>query len=198
MSGRQAEAARQLGLTASTVRQWLSGEQMPQIRNLLQVCLSLDISLLALLLGTAHATSWRNAPPPQLPASETKRRPFRKFDAGTLQKALQEAILKPQDPPLSLSKLAKRLGYPSPFLSHHFPELCQTISSSYQAYRNDKRERTFRARCAELDQVMSHLRDQGVRPTEQRVRSLLKRPSILRLPEVRAAWKAKLREMEYI
>jgi hypothetical protein len=167
----------------------------PQVRNLLQVCLSLDISLFALLLGTAHTTSWRNAPPPQLPASETKRRPFRKFDALPLQKALQEAVLKPEDPPLSLSKLAKRLGYPSPFLSRHFPELCQAISSSYQAYRNDKRESTFRARCAELDQVMSHLRDQGLRPTEKRVRDLLKSPSILRLPEIRDAWKTKLRDM---
>jgi transcriptional regulator with XRE-family HTH domain len=195
MLGRHAEAARLLGLTASTVRQWLSGERIPQVRNLLQVCLSLDISLFALLLGTAHTTSWRNAPPPQLPASETKRRPFRKFDALPLQKALQEAVLKPEDPPLSLSKLAKRLGYPSPFLSRHFPELCQAISSSYQAYRNDKRESTFRARCAELDQVMSHLRDQGLRPTEKRVRDLLKSPSILRLPEIRDAWKTKLRDM---
>jgi hypothetical protein len=198
MSGRKAEAARQLGLTASTVQQWLVGEKVPQLRNLLQVCLSLDISLLALLDGTARATSWRYTPPPQLPASETKRRPFRKFDAETLQKGLQEAVLKPEDPPLSLSKLAKRLGYRSSFLSHHFPELCQAVSSSYRAYLDERRERTLRARCAELYQVMLFLHSQGLHPTEHRIRPLLKKPSILRLPGIRHAWKTKLHDMGYI
>lgn len=198
MKGKKAQAAHQLGLTASTLHQWLTGKKMPQIRNLLQVCLSLDVSPLALLDGTARGTSLGQMSSSRLPVSESPRRPFRKFDAEALQKALLEAVLSPEDPPLSLSKLAQRLGYRSSFLSRHFPELCQSLSSSYRAYQDDKKERRFQQRCEEVYQAMFHLRDQGLRPSEHRVRDVLKSPSILRLPEIRSAWKTKFSEMGYM
>lgn len=195
MHGKHAEAARQLGLTSSTLHQWIAGTKMPQVRNLLQVCSSLDISLLALLSGTAREPSKEASRMWKLPASEPSRRPFRKFDAEALQKILQEAVQRPEEPPLSLSKLAQRLGYHSSFLSHYFPELCQSISSSYRSYQTDKKKQKCQQRCEEVYQVMLHLHDQGLYPSEHRVRDLLKTPSILRLPEIRSAWNTKLREM---
>jgi AraC-like DNA-binding protein len=196
MNGKHAEAARQLSLTASTVHQWLTGRKIPQVRNLLQVCSSLNISLLALLNGTAGQTLQARSQAWKLPASEPPRRPFRKFDAEALQKTLQEAVQKPEEPPLSLRELAQRLGYHSSHLSRYFPELCQSISSSYRAYQAGRREQKFQERCEEVSQVMLHLHDQGLYPSEHRVRDLLKTPSILRLPEIHSAWKTKLREME--
>ena len=195
MNGKHTEAARQLGLTPSTLRQWVEGKKMPQVRNLLQVCSSLDISLLALLNGTVSEASSGESQTWQLPASEPRRRPFRKFDTEALQRALQEAILKPEGPPLSLSKLAQRLGYRSSHLSRYFPELCQAISLSYRAYQAERRVQIFQQRWEEVHQVMLHLREQGLYPSERRVRKLLKTPSVLRLPEIRSAWKTTLREM---
>jgi len=198
LSGSYAQAARQLGLTRSTVRQWLVGGKKPQMRNLLQVCFSLDISLFALLNGTAQVTSCRDVSLPQLPPEPTKRRPRRKFEARTLQKALEVAVHSPEDPPLSPSKLAKRLGYRLSFLSRQFPELCQALSCSYRAYWHERRKSVFEQRCTELDQVMSSLHSQGLYPSQHRMRPLLKKPNILRLPEIRRVWKTKLREMGHL
>jgi AraC-like DNA-binding protein len=172
MNGKHTEAARQLGLTPSTLRQWIA--------------------------GTAKVPSKEASLVWKLPASEPSRRPFRKFDAEALQKILQEAVQRPEEPPLSLSKLAQRLGYHSSFLSRYFPELCQSISSHYQEYQAKRRQQKFQQRCEEVYQAMHHLRDQGLHPSEHRVREILKSPSILRLPEIRTAWKTKLLEMGFV
>jgi AraC-like DNA-binding protein len=169
---------------------------MPQVRNLLQVCSSLDISLLALLNGTASEVSSGGSHVWKLPASEPSRRPFRKFDAEALQKMLQEAVQGPEEPPLSLSKLAQRLGYHSSFLSRQFPELCRSISSSYQAYQKERSQQKFQQRWEEVYQAVFYLRDQGLYPSDYRLKKVLKTPSILRLPEIRSALKAELRRME--
>lgn len=195
MQGKQAQAARQLGLTASTLHQWLIGKKKPQIRNLLQVCSSLDISLLALLNGTACPSGESRSPKWELPASESPRRPFRKFQREALKLALLEAVKNPADPPLSLTKLSQQLGYRSPFLSRHFPELCQAISSHYQAYQANRRAQLFQQRWQEVHQAILSLHAQGLYPGEKRVRKLLKTPSSLRLPGIRRAMKATLGEM---
>lgn len=195
MNGKQAEAARQLGLTPSTLHQWVAGRKMPQVRNLLQVCSSLDLSLLALLNGTASEFSSRGSQTWKLPASEPRRRPFRKFDTEALQKALQQAVQQPEVPPLSLSKLAQRLGYRSSFLSRHFPELCQSVSSQYRAYQAQKRQQTFQQRCEKVRQAMHSLHEQGLYPSIFRLKKVLEKPCILRLPEIHRAWKTTLREM---
>lgn len=195
MRGKQAQAARQLGLTPSTLHQWLIGKKKPQLRNLLQVCSSLDISLLALLNGTACPSGESQYPRRKLPESESPRRPFRRFQRETLKQALLETISNPADPPLSLTKVAQQLGYRSSFLSRHFPESCQTISSHYQAYQADRRAQLFQRRWQEVHQAILSLHAQGIYPGEKRVRKLLKTPSSLRLPEIRWAMKATLSEM---
>lgn len=194
LAGSYAAAARQLGLRRSTVRQWLAAGKTPQIRNLLQVCFSLNISLLALLNGTAHATSWRDGAlfPQMSPETRQKR------DVQQLQKALIDAVKSPEDPPLSPSKLAKRLGYRSSFVSHQFPELFQALSSSYRAYCDDRRKTVFEQRCTELGRVMDSLHSQGLYPSLYRLRSCLPNPNILWLPEIRCVWKTKLREMGHL
>jgi transcriptional regulator with XRE-family HTH domain len=195
MHGKYAEAARRLGLTPSTLRQWIAGKKMPQVRNLLQVCSSLNISLLALLNGTASEVSSEGSHVWKLPASEPQRRPFRKFDTEALQSALQEAIRKPEVPPLSLSKLAQQLGYHSSHLSHHFPELCRSISLSYQAYQAERSQQKFQQRSEEVRQAMLSLHDQGLYPSIFRLKKALEKPCILRLPEINHIRKATLHEM---
>ena len=195
MHGKYAEAAHRLGLTPSTLRQWIAGKKMPQVRNLLQVCSSLDISLLALLNGTASEASSEGSHVWKLPASEPQRRSFRKFDTEALRNVLQEALLKPEVPPLSLSKLAGRLGYHSSFLSHHFPELCRSISLSYQAYQAERSQQKFQQRSEEVRQAMLSLHDQGLYPSIFRLKKVLEKPCILRLPEINHIRKATLHEM---
>jgi len=194
LSGNEAEAARQLGLGRSTVRQWFMRGKTPQIRSLLQVCFSLDISLFALLTGTAHAISWRDGT--LFPQMSPKTR--RKRDVEILQKALIDAVKSPEDPPLSPNKLAKRLGYPPSLLSHQFPELYQALSSSYRTYWDDRRKTVFEQRCTELGQVMDSLHSQGLYPSLYRLRSRLPNPNILWLSEIRRVWKTKLREMGHV
>ena len=195
LGGRRAVAARRLSLTQSTLGQWLDGKHIPQVRNLLQVCCSLGISLLSLLKGMADEFPLAGEQTWKLPASEASRRSFRKFDAETLQQALQKALEEPELPPLSLNQVAQQLRYSTWQLSKLFPDLCHALSSRYHAYRGQQRMLRYQSRCEEVRQAVLHLHAQGMYPSEFRVRKLLKKPSILRFPEIRDAWKMALCEM---
>lgn len=195
VEGRYAVAARRLGLTPSTLRQWLDGNHLPQVRNLLQVCCALGISLVSLLQGTAKAFSLTGERPSLLPPSEPRRMPFRKFDAEVIRLALQKALEEPDLPPPSLNQVAQQLRYSPWWLAKLFPDLCHAISSRYDAYQMEQRRQRHQNRCEEVRRAVLHLHAQGVHPSESRVRKALKKPAILRLPEIRDAWKTALCEV---
>jgi transcriptional regulator with XRE-family HTH domain len=196
VGGQCAVAARHLGLTQSTLGQWLAGKHIPQVRNLLQVCCSLGISLLSLLQGTADEFPLAGGQTWMLPPSEPRRKPFRKFDAEAIRQALQKSLEEPENPPPSLNQVGQQLRYSTWRLSKLFPDLCHAISSRYQAYRVDQRRLRYQNRCEEVRQAVLHLYAQGVHPSESHVKTILKNPSILRFPEIRSAWKMALREVE--
>ena len=189
LEGRLTRAARSLSLTDPILRQWLYGNHVPQLRNLLQACCALGISLLSLLLGTADAFPQAGKRTWQLPPSEPLRKPFREFDAEIIHHALQQAWEDSSIPPLSVNQIAQQLRYRPHQLTQLFPELCQAISSRYSRYQEQQRRSRYQSRCEEVRQAVFHLHAQGIHPSEVRVKQRLQKPSILRFPEVRAAWK---------
>lgn len=59
----------------------------------------------------------------------------------------------------------------------------------------EQRRQRHQNRCEEVRRAVLHLHAQGVHPSESRVRKVLKKPAILRLPEIRDAWKTALCEV---
>lgn len=198
LQGDYEQAARHFGITESTLRDWLTGASVPQINLFLHLCLSLDVSLMALLDGSASALSFAQQSITVRDMSKRPRHVTRKFPKRHVEKALQKAILKPQDPPISLYKLAKRLGSSPERIVSYFPELSAALTAQYHAAMGNKREQTFLHNCEEVAQAMLFLHENGIYPSRYRLKQVLSRPSIVRRPAIIAFMKATLREMGYV
>lgn len=198
LDGDYEQAARHFGTAGTTLRCWLTGARIPQINLFLHVCLSLDVSLMALLDGSASVISFAQQPITVRDLSKRPRHVTRKFPKRRVERALQKAILKPQDPPISLYKLAKRLGCSPERIVSYFPALSATLTAQYQAAMRHKREQTFLHQCEKVSQAMLFLHEHNIYPSRRRLKRLLTKPSIITNPLMIAFMQAKLREMGYL
>lgn len=197
-NGNYGQAASHLRTTELTLRRWLRGKKTLQISSLLSICLSLDVSLVALLDGSASEASVAQQSIAVQPVSKRPPHESRKFPKRKVEKALREALLTPADPPISLNKLAKCIGSSPDRISYYFPELSAQLTSSYQAYMQDKKEQAVRQNRENVYQAILFLHENGVYPSRQRLKQVVSKPSIITKPNIVTFIKATLREMGYM
>lgn len=88
---------------------------------------------------------------------------------------------------MSLSAIAKQLGYHRRTLTNNFPELCQQISADYLEYKKSLRVTRIKECCEDVEQAVIRLNSKGIYPSEANVAKILSRPGNLREKEVREA-----------
>ena len=87
-----------------------------------------------------------------------------------------EAALK-EEPPPSVMKVAKRLGYASSGSMYQlFPELCYQVSARYKDYQKTRSLENRQKRCQEVRQIALQLHEQGQTPSTVNVSRLLTKP----------------------
>jgi hypothetical protein len=80
-------------------------------------------------------------------------------------------------------------------LIHMFPGLCKEISRRYlESLRSSRKQNLSRA-TGEVRAVVKSAHDQGLYPGYDLVSSQLRRPWMMRLDEVRTAWKEAVSEL---
>ena len=110
--------------------------------------------------------------------------------------ALEAILTNDSVPPPSLGAVARRLGcYPASLLQHH-KAVCHALTKRYQAYLQTKKQGDLQHYCEEVRQGAQHIASQGMRPTGNQLGKVLKKPGILRSPEIREAWQEVLREFD--
>lgn len=112
-------------------------------------------------------------------------------------KALEDALQSSENFPLSMSQIAKSLGYSqlSP-LSERYPELCHAISTRYIDALKKLREEHIQKAIEEVRQAILYFHEQGIYPSSNKVQEKLTSPWSLTNSKVRAFWKETLKELE--
>jgi len=108
---------------------------------------------------------------------------------------LQAEISNPASLPKSFRAVAKEFGFDPSYLVKQCPDEAQVIKARYEAYEEDRKQRTRAQLFAELQQIMTRLAADGIYPSQKRVAAELSRSWFLRLPEGRAAWRHLLAEL---
>jgi len=216
---------------SKTVYSWKSGQRIPSLPALLRTCARLGLSPVQVLTGEGRVTvtSARGVgatavvPPPRPHPGYT----YTRFDTERVRVVLQEVVDRADDPPPSMSAVAKRLNRHHADLQARFPDLCGAISARYSvsdkeleskggvnahgtsrlsetlseslylAYRRDRGQRMRRDGCAQIRAATIAVHAQGVYPTEERVCAFLENPSAIRQAGGHAAWRATLRGLGY-
>jgi AraC-like DNA-binding protein len=132
---------------------------------------------------------------PELCSEIFKRRSI-KFDTEHLRSAL-EAVLTNKEEPISMSEVSRRLGYSADVLRKHFPELCAAIAAKYQKFRHQRKQERVQKLCLAAQEATAAIHNQGERPTQTRVGSVMGGTIHFRIPEVRSAWQQKMKELGY-
>ena len=122
-----------VGVPQGQLYTWYRGTQIPVIDRLLQLCCTLEISLLDFLTAEAIVTDCKQKAT-LLPDQQKK--PYKKLNRDTRQ-ALRKALLKAlsEYPPPSLKKLASRLEYYPKVLTYNYPDLCNQLQVRYANYK---------------------------------------------------------------
>jgi transcriptional regulator with XRE-family HTH domain len=139
-----------VGIWSGTIRRLLASESKLRLVNLCQICSRLNITPLDLLAEQGNEEYLRRhhivlEDIPSLKAITS----WSEIE-GKLKAALQEY------PPPSMESTARNLGYYTPKIRRHFPELCEQLISRYKEYQKNSHpspeeiRRAFRAALKEF------------------------------------------------
>jgi hypothetical protein len=106
-----------------------------------------------------------------------------------------QAFLSGREEPLGVYEAAKQLGYSAHQLVKHFPQECELMVQQAKEYRRQRREKRKAQACEEVRQAVIALHEQGIFPTDSKVRASLSDPNLMRLAEARITRHAILREI---
>lgn len=185
--------SRRLHVSRRTIRYWVKGVQLPQLHSLLQFCFLTQISPVQLLSIQQDAPDISVLLLHQIDGQKQKH--YRLFPRERIRFALEAEISKEMTPPRPMSVVAKELHYDQTFLYHHFPDLCRAISNRYLAYRKKQRMERNQRILNEVQQVTRQVYEQGLYPSQERVRFLLRKPGSMKEAGALAMWHATLKDL---
>jgi len=188
--GNIAAFARIFGLPKNTVWMWSKGKSTPELKMLLTICYSLDISLLDFITLKKKAFESPQINPHRLPtAPRIQRTSPRAFDYETIENYLQTILDNPEIPPPTMKEVAERSGLDRRTIFSYFPALCKAISAKYRFYRKLETAKRIENCCKEIEQAVHQIYRSGEYPSEARVSELISQPGYFRYKEVRDTFK---------
>jgi hypothetical protein len=185
--------SRRLHVSRRTIRDWVKGVQIPQLHSLLQFCFLAQISPVQLLDIQQDTPDISVLTPHQTDGNKQKH--YRLFSIERIRLALEAEISSQTTPPRPMSAVAKGLHYDQTFLYHHFPDRCRAISNRYLAYRKKQRVERNQRILNEVQQVTRQVYEQGLYPSQERVRLLLTKPGSMKEAGALAMWHATLKDL---
>jgi hypothetical protein len=167
--------------------------QIPQLNSLLQFCFLARVSPLQLLGIQEDTPDISVLALHQIDGNRQKH--YRLFPTERIRLTLEAEISEQITPPRPMSTVAKELHYDQTFLYHHFPDLCRAISNRYLAYRKKQRVERNQRILDEVQQVTRQVYNQGLYPSQERVRLLLTKPGSMKEAGALATWHATLKDL---
>ncbi len=167
-----------------------SSSYAPSLKTILKFCYACDVTPLQIMshqLASLKALIQKRVPArPPHPVSNPIDR----------QKCLErmQAILDGREEPVSIRRLAKRLGYGDRTLAYNFPQECALLIKRAQEYRKLQQEQRRSQICTQVRQAILALHAQGSYPSRSKVSSLLP-AGWMRRPEARTTWHEVLCEL---
>ena len=119
--------------------------------------------------------------------SKELKRNKQNFNYSVAETALLKFISDDSISSMSLSAIARQLGYHQRSLTNNFPELCKQISANHLEYQKSLAVRRIKECCVEVEQAVIKLNSEGIYPSEANVSKILSRPGNLREKEVKEA-----------
>lgn len=170
--------------------------QVPTLPTLLRLCYELRLEPTPLLARGKVIPSTETEDVETPKRLRHKRRMRRRFDGDYVRGYLETVLESDEQPRPCMREVAERLGYQTPQIARHFPQLCAAISALYLVEQNARREERMEVLKGKVREATLAVHAQGMKPTVSRVGTLLGRPGLLRSPELLTVWRDVRRQLE--
>jgi hypothetical protein len=177
--------ARLIKFPKNQVWEWTNGKVIPRLDVLLKISHLMGLSLADFLTKDDFKVNYSSVT--KLSDKGKKNRGKQKFNYLLAETSLKKIISDSSLTPVSLSAVARQLGYHRRTLTKNFPELCKQISENYLEYKKSQRIQRIKECCLEVEQAVVKLNSESIYPSEANVSKILSRPGNLREKEVREA-----------
>jgi transcriptional regulator with XRE-family HTH domain len=187
-AGNIAELGRRLKVPKNTLWLWCHGEVLPSLEFSLNICRHFELSLVDFFsgdLGESPNLGGRTI----LKQQNSSVTACASFDPEIARRVLEEELLSQALSPLSVTEIARKLGYNRRMLYKHFPDLCASISVIYKNHRQKLYRETLEHQCQQVQQIVARLYAEGRYPSERCVSMLMDKPGFLRCQEVKTAFR---------
>ncbi|WP_108671565.1 helix-turn-helix domain-containing protein [Peribacillus acanthi] len=156
-------AAKQLKIPKTTFVLWLSGESIPSIDYLLQLCKGFGITITEFLQKEQSVKD--------IGISNSSAKAKEEHNHDVIRNTLIKVIADKE--PISLSTLARKLGCDRKLLSRMYKTECEKIKEIYISYQQTKREENALLKITRLEEAFRILLQKGIYPSRRQVEGIL-------------------------
>lgn len=157
-------AANSAGIYKSVLWGWMKGLYQPNLSQLLDLCLSAGVSLVSVLKGAPSDCKC----PPLIPSRKIT--PKKKISYKERESALQQALT--SKTPISLPKVASKLGLDRKTLRNQFPELSSRITERFIKYQKQLKLKHLQHNEGDALVMINKLRTAGIPCTHRNFRQM--------------------------
>lgn len=171
------EFSKVIGRNHKTVVEWCSGNQIPELINIFNLCRMAKVNLLEVFTKSdiqIHFTEFDNN---NFTRNHCKPR---KNNLVDLENALEEALKSNNLPPPSVKMIAGNLGCDQGFLQKKFPSLCNAISIRYKYFISCEKEKLKNRIKTEVTNAFEDVVSVGMHPSSHRIGNELCKPGLMR------------------
>ncbi|MGG0720137.1 TniQ family protein [Robertmurraya massiliosenegalensis] len=178
-----------LNIPKSTLRCWLSYENFPALESLLFICFKINKNISDLLFEN------------EIPAVNIyqidnhivvkKKKVIRKpLDIVVIEKKLKELLR--NDPVISMSAAANKIGHDKRVLYRNFPDLCKQISKRYREFVDLKSNQRVEMLKVEINKAFISLINEEIYPSRRKIEQRVNKKGLLKEKVLQEYWKSLL------
>ncbi|WP_242318406.1 TniQ family protein [Bacillus cereus group sp. BfR-BA-01314] len=175
--------AKNLNLAKTTLWDWCKGKVLPPLPRIFEICSLFDIS--PVYFYTQDISINKNLiilnVESLLRYEDTREI---RFDRNRALSILGE-YANNSERIISMTELAKLIGYPKRTLYEHFPDLCKIISAKNKECIKRRTKRAYEDNCLIIDNCIEILGKHGVYPSRRKIEEIAHKPGLLKDKKLR-------------
>ncbi|WP_255290533.1 TniQ family protein [Bacillus cereus] len=175
--------AKNLNLAKTTLWDWCKGKVLPPLPRIFEICSLFDIS--PVYFYTQDISINKNLiilnVESLLRNQDTREI---RFDRNRALSILGE-YANNSERIISMTELAKLIGYPKRTLYEHFPDLCKIISAKNKEFIKRRTKQVYEDNCLIIDNCVEILGKHGVYPSRRKIEEIAHKPGLLKDKKLR-------------
>lgn len=175
--------AKNLNLAKTTLWDWCKGKVLPPLPRIFEICSLFDISPVDFYTQDISANKNLITLNVEILLRNRGTREIR-FDCTKALSILREYASN-SERIISMTELAKLIGYPKRTLYEHFPDLCKIISAKNKEFIKRRTKQAYEDNCLIIDNCVEILGKHGVYPSRRKIEELAHKPGLLKDKKLR-------------